>query len=48
MFPNKSGEVDLSEGFYSTSTMFQEWCHDYFNNCWDKAKSFQESKLKRD
>ena len=48
MFPNKSGEVDLSEGFYSNSPMFQEWCHDYFDYCWNDAKSFQESKLKKD
>jgi predicted transcriptional regulator len=48
MFPNKSGEVDLSEGFYSNSPRFQDWCHDYFNYCWDGAKSFQESKLKKD
>lgn len=48
MFPDKSGEVDLSEGFYSNNTMFQEWCHDYFNYCWEMATSFQESKLKKD
>jgi len=48
MFPNKSREVDLSEGFYSTSPMFQEWCHDYFNYCWENATSFQENKLKKD
>jgi predicted transcriptional regulator len=47
MFPNKSGEVDLAEGFYGNSPQFQEWCHDYFNYCWDIATSFQESKLKK-
>jgi predicted transcriptional regulator len=34
MFPNNSGEVDLGEGFYGKSSLFQEWCHDYFNYCW--------------
>jgi len=48
MFPNKTGEVDLSEGFFSNSQSFQEWCRDYFDYCWDKAKPFQESKMKRD
>lgn len=49
MFPNKSGEADLSEGFYSDDSSFQDWCHDYFNYCWDYATtSFQESKLKKD
>lgn len=47
IFPNKNGEVDLAEGFYSNDPLFQEWCHDYFNYCWDNAQPFQESKMKR-
>ena len=48
MFPNKNGEVDLAEGFYSNDPLFQEWCRDYFNYCWDNAQPFQESKMKRE
>ncbi|HUL51649.1 MAG TPA: transcriptional regulator [Verrucomicrobiae bacterium] len=47
IFPNKNGEVDLSDGFYGETPKFQEWCHDYFDYCWSsKASPFQESKLK--
>jgi len=48
MFPSKTGEVDLSEGFYGNDPLFQEWCGDYFDYCWSRAKPFQESKMKRD
>ena len=48
MFPSKSGEVDLGEGFYGNDQLFQEWCADYFDYCWTNAKPFQESKMKRD
>ena len=48
MFPNKNGEVDLGEGFYSSDPLFHEWCHDYFNYCWNNAHPFQESKMKRE
>ena len=48
MFPGKNGEVDLAEGFYGNDPLFQEWCHDYFDNCWDTAKPFQESRMKRE
>jgi predicted transcriptional regulator len=48
MFPSKTGEVDLSEGFYGDELSFQEWCADYFDYCWTNAKPFQESKMKRD
>lgn len=46
MFPKKSGEADLSEGFYSTDSDFNEWCSDYFSYCWEHSHSFEESKLK--
>jgi predicted transcriptional regulator len=48
MFPNKADEPDLSEGFYGNSSSFQDWCHDYFNYCWNNATAFQENKLKKD
>lgn len=48
MLPTKTGEVDLSEGFYGDNPQFQEWCADYFDYCWTNAKPFQESKMKRD
>lgn len=48
MFPSKTGEVDLSEGFYGNDSLFQEWCGDYFDYCYSRAKPFQESKMKRD
>ena len=48
MFPSKTGEVDLGEGFYGNDSLFQEWCADYFDYCWTNAKPFQESKMKRD
>jgi len=48
MFPNLTGEPDLSEGFYGNSASFQDWCHDYFNYCWDNAAAFQESKIKKE
>lgn len=48
MFPGKNGEVDLAEGFYGNDSLFQEWCHDYFDYCWNNAQPFQESKMKRE
>ncbi len=46
MFPKKDGQADISEGFYSTNTVFHEWCSDYFTYCWENSTLFQESKLK--
>lgn len=48
IFPGKNGEVDLAEGFHSNDPLFQEWCHDYFDYCWENALPFQESKMKRE
>lgn len=45
-FPNIDGEPDITEAFYSTDTMFHEWCLDYFRYCWYESETFQESKLK--
>lgn len=46
LFPDKEGESDLSEMFYSNDPMFQEWCLDYFRYCWYGSDIFEESKLK--
>ena len=48
MFPGKNDEADLAEGFYGNDSSFQEWCHDYFDYCWNNAQPFQESKMKRE
>ena len=46
LFPAKNGEPDLTEMFYSTDSMFHEWCLDYFRFCWYGSDIFEESKLK--
>ena len=46
LFPDKNGESDLSEMFYSDDPMFHEWCLDYFRYCWYGSDIFMESKLK--
>ncbi len=48
IFPNQSGEPDMSEMFYSTDPQFHEWCLDYFDHRWKNSNSFQESKLNAD
>jgi predicted transcriptional regulator len=48
MLPKLDGEVDVSEMFYSTDSVFHEWCLDYFKYCWDESDVFQESKLKKE
>jgi len=46
LFPDKNGESDISEMFYSDDPMFNEWCLDYFRYCWYGSDIFKESKLK--
>lgn len=46
IFPKFNGQSDMSEMFYSTDPLFHEWCLDYFNDCWNSSRQFQESKLK--
>ena len=46
LFPDKNGESDISEMFYSDDPMFHEWCLDYFRYCWYGSDIFKESKLK--
>lgn len=48
IFPNQTGEPDMTEMFYSKDSLFHEWCEDYFEYCWKNSSSFQESKLKSD
>ena len=46
MFPTTEDEVDMGDMLFSAEPEFHEWCLDYFKHCWQKAGSFQESKLK--
>ena len=48
MFPKLGGEADVSEMFYSSDSVFHDWCLDYFKYCWDNSNVFQESKLKQE
>lgn len=45
IFPNNENESDMSEIFYGSDSDFHEWCLDFFNFSWNKAGTFQESKL---
>lgn len=38
-------EIDMNSGFYSTDSIFHEWCLDYFNHMWQIAKPFNPNKL---
>ena len=46
MFPIAGGDVDMSQAFFSDDSEFHEWCHDYFQHCWQDASMFRENKLK--
>ena len=46
MFPTTEGKPDLSEAFYSSEPLFQEWAKDYFNYSFDTSRTFQEAKLR--
>jgi hypothetical protein len=39
------GRNRLNSGFYSTDSIFHEWCLDYFNYMWQIAQPFNPSKL---
>lgn len=47
MFPKIDGEIDVSEGFYSTDMSFRMWCQNYFEYCLNSSGSFFEEKLKK-
>ena len=38
-------EIDMNSGFYSTDSIFHEWCLDCFNYIWQIAKPFNSNKL---
>jgi len=42
------GEPDLNIMFHGTDPEFLEWCSDLFQYQWDKAETFDESKLKQE
>ena len=44
-FPTLKGEPDLNIMFYSKDESFHEWCEDFFDYEWSRAKQFDESKL---
>jgi predicted transcriptional regulator len=44
-FPTLKGEPDLNIMFYSKDAAFHEWCEDFFDYEWARAKLFDESKL---
>lgn len=46
IFPGGDGNPDMGHMFYGGNSEFHEWCLDYFEYCWKKSGSFQESKLK--
>ena len=48
VFPNMKGEPDLNMMFYGEDKEFLEWCSDLFAYQWEKASSFDESKLKHE
>lgn len=39
VFPTVDGEPDLRHMFYGNNTQFHEWCVDYFEYNWKKAKT---------
>lgn len=41
----EQAEIDMNSGFYSTDSIFHEWCLDYFNYIWHIAKPFNRKKL---
>ncbi len=44
-FPTLKGDPDLNVMFYSRDKSFHDWCEDFFNYEWNRAKQFDESKL---
>jgi Predicted transcriptional regulator len=50
MFKNSKGQIDMNSIFFSRDIsidngLFHEWCLDYFRDCWEHSKSFDERKL---
>ena len=50
MFKNSKGQIDMNSIFFSRDIsidngLFHEWCLDYFRDCWEQSRSFDERKL---
>lgn len=46
LFPTQKGETDMNMIFFSTDSVFHEWCIDYFRYRWYGSDIFDESHLK--
>lgn len=47
IFPTSDGEVDLRRMFYAKDKLFQDWCLDYFEFNWKKAKKINRLNPRR-
>jgi predicted transcriptional regulator len=50
MFKDSKGQIDMNSIFFSRNIsidngLFHEWCLDYFRDCWEHSRSFDERKL---
>lgn len=45
-FPNLKGDPDMYYAFISDDPEFHEWCADYFDYIWDKAGTYDASKIR--
>jgi len=45
-FPDSKGEPDMYYAFIGEDPEFLEWCIDYFDNIWDKAGTYDVSKIR--
>jgi len=45
-FPDSKGEPDMYYAFISEDKEFLEWCVDYFDYIWDKAGTYDASKIR--
>ena len=46
-FPDKNGVTDMMSGLFSDDVEFRQWCIDYFDDIWNDAEEFDESKLNK-
>ncbi|MEM4237801.1 MAG: hypothetical protein QW050_02300 [Candidatus Nitrosocaldaceae archaeon] len=46
LFPDKKGDTDINEMFYSKDKLFHEWCIDFFRYTWYASEIFDENLLK--
>ena len=45
-FPDSKGESDMYYAFISDDPDFHEWCVDYFDYTWNKAGTYEVSKIR--